>query len=138
MSDPSIVAQLPLWVENDLPPEKALKSSHLHDFWSQPEGLSLFVKDSPTTMRLLQLLGALQWEHFPERDLEQAWRFPTIPFATLAAAELIRINEGLPSMAHLHRFLLEHPGLIWLLGFPLQPAPNHPLGFNALGRGFDQ
>jgi len=133
MSDPSIVAQLPLWAESDLLPQKALKSSHLHDFWSQPEGLPVFVTASPTTMRLLQLLGRLRWEHFPERDLEQAWRFPTIPWASLAAAELIRLHEGLPSMAHLHRFLLEHPGLIWLLGFPLQRAPHHALGFNALG-----
>jgi hypothetical protein len=74
----------------------------------------------------------LRWGQFPERDLRHAWRFPTIPFATLAAAELIGLNEGLASMGHLHQFLLEHPGLIWLLGFPLHPAPNHPLGFNAL------
>ena len=133
MSDQTIVAQLPLWAESDLPPQKAQKTSHLHDFWSQPEGLPVFVKDSPTTMRLLQLLGPLQWEHFPERDLQHVWRFPTIPFATLAAAELIRLNEGLTSMGHLHRFLLEHPGLVWLLGFPLQPAPHHALGFNVLG-----
>ena len=34
-------------------------------------------------------------------------------------------------MGRLHRFLLEHPSLVWLLGFPLVPAPNPPLGFNA-------
>lgn len=34
-------------------------------------------------------------------------------------------------MGEVHRYLLEHPGFIPLLGFPLVPAPNHPLGFNA-------
>lgn len=131
MPDPTIVVQLPLWSEQALPPKKALKSSRLHEFWLTPELLPAFVKESPTTLRLLQLLGRLDWEHFPERDLSHAWRFPTIPFSSLAAAELIRLNEGLMSMGHLHQFLLEHPGLIWLLGFPLHPAPNHPLGFNA-------
>lgn len=50
----------------------------------------------------------------------------------LIAAELIKLNESLPSTFKLKRFLLEHPGFISLLGFPLVPAPNHPLGFNAL------
>jgi len=132
MTDPILEVQLPLWPENALPPKKALKSSRLHDFWLNPADLPAFVTESPTTMRLLQLLGPLPWDQFPERDLDHAWRFPTIPFAALAAAELIRLNEGLRSIGKLHQFLLEHPGLIWLLGFPLQPAPNHRLGFNAL------
>ena len=132
MTHSTIVTQLPLWPESALPPKKALKSSHLHDFWLTPDRLPAFIKESPTTLRLLQLLGPLPWEQFPDRALHHAWRFPTIPFATLAAADLIRLNEGLTSMSHLHQYLLEHPGLIWLLGFPLQPAPNHPLGFNAL------
>jgi hypothetical protein len=131
MTDPTIVAQLPLWPENALPPKKALNSSRLHDGWLAPDRLPAFVKESLTTLRLLQLLGPLPWEQFPERDLQHAWRFPTIPFVALAAAELIRLNENLPSVSHLHQFLVEHPGLIWLLGFPLHPAPNHPLGFNA-------
>ena len=131
MTDPTIVVQLPLWPENALPPKKALNSSRLHDSWLAPDRLPAFVKESLTTLRLLELLGPLPWEQFPERDLYHAWRFPTIPFVALAAAELIQLNESLPSMSHLHQFLVEHPGLIWLLGFPLHPAPNHPLGFNA-------
>ena len=110
---------------------QSLNSSRLHDGWLAPDRLPAFVNESLTTLRLLQLLGPLPWEQFPERDLHHAWRFPTIPFGALAAAELIRLNENLPSVSHLHQFLVEHPGLIWLLGFPLHPAPNHPLGFNA-------
>jgi hypothetical protein len=81
----------------------------------------------------LELLSPLDWEHFPERNLERNWGQATVPYAALAAAELIRLNEGLPSMGHLWRLVLEHPGFIWLLGFPIQLAPETELGFNALG-----
>jgi hypothetical protein len=83
-------------------------------------------------MRCLELLSPLDWEHFPERDLRRNWGQAAIPYAARAAAELIRLNEGLPSMGHLWRLLLEHPGFIWLLGFPVQPAAEMPLGFDAL------
>ncbi len=33
-------------------------------------------------------------------------------------------------MGYLHRYLIEQPGFIWLLGFPLAPAPETALGFN--------
>jgi len=83
-------------------------------------------------MRCLTLLSPLDWAHFPERNLQRNWGRMTIPDAALTAAELIRLNEGLPSMGHLWRFLIEHPGFIWLLGFPVQFGPEMPLGFNAL------
>jgi len=82
-------------------------------------------------MRNLELLGPLDWTNFPERNLERDWGQSQIPFAALAAAELIKLNDGRSSWGDLRRYLVEHPGFIWLLGFPLVPAPNHPLGFNA-------
>jgi hypothetical protein len=87
---------------------------------------------SPTIMRCFELLSPLDWAHFPERNLQRNWGQVTIPYAALAAAEVIRLNEGLPSMGHLWRFLIEHPGFIWLLGFPLRPAPETLLGFNPM------
>ena len=44
------------------------------------------------------------------------------------AAELVKLNEGLRSMGHLRRYLVEHPALVWLLGFPLSPDPAMPHG----------
>ncbi len=44
----------------------------------------------------------------------------------------MRLNEALPSLRGLRRFLSEHPGFIWLFGFPLQLTPETPLGFNPL------
>jgi hypothetical protein len=78
----------------------------------------------------LDLIGLLDWAHFPERNLHCNWGQVTIPYVALAAAELIRLNETLPSMHRLRRFLIEHPGFIWLFGFPVAPAPENPLGFN--------
>jgi len=39
-------------------------------------------------------------------------------------------NEDLVSMGDcLHRYLVEHPAFIWLLGFPLVPSSQHAWGF---------
>ncbi len=81
-------------------------------------------------MRCLELLSPLDWAHFPERNVQRNWGRTTIPYVALIAAELVCLNEGLPSMGYLHRYLIEHPGFIWLLGFPLAPAPETALGFN--------
>jgi hypothetical protein len=131
MTDPSIVVQLPLWPDGHWPAKKPEKTSNLHAFWQHPELQPGFVRQCPVAQRLLALLGPLNWCAFPERDLRPLWRYPTIPWSSLAAAELIRLNEAKPAMASLHQLLIEHPALIWLLNFPRTPAPNHPLGFNA-------
>jgi hypothetical protein len=78
----------------------------------------------------LDLLGPLHWAEFPERDLARNWGQPTLPYAALAGAWLIQLNEGLVSMSLLRRYLVEHPVLIWLLGFPLTAAPELPWGFD--------
>jgi len=132
MTDPTIVNQLPLWPDSCLPPKKPKRKPNLHTFWQHPERWPAGVSASLTVQRGLDLLGPLDWDNFPERNLDRNWGQTTIPFSTLAASELLSLDEGLTSIERLHRHLLEHPGFIALLGFPLRPAPNHPLGFNAL------
>ena len=131
MSDSLIVCQLPLFPEALLSSKMAENKPNLHGYWQQREGLPEFVSECPTVMRCLELLGPLHWDTFPERDLQRNWGQATIPYAALAAAELIKLNEAIPSLKLLRRFLVEHPAFIWLLGFPLTPAPRHRLGFNA-------
>ena len=131
MTGNPIVTQLPLLSAELLPPKKAEKQHSFHTFWQQPERLPRFVAQCPTARRYLDLLGPLPWDTFPERNLQRQWRHPPIPFQTMALAELIRLEEGHGSLNKLHRFLEEHPSLVWLLGFPLYPAPQTPLGFNA-------
>jgi len=131
MTDQPSVAQLALFPETLLPPKTLGKSPALHTSWRPAQDWPACVRESPTILRCLALLGPLDWEGFPERNVQRNWGQPTLPYTALVAAELIRLNEDLPSTQKLRRFLVEHPGFIWLLGGPLVPAPNHPLGFNA-------
>ncbi len=130
MTGSPIVTQLPLWTFSPESKKTSVKPLDLRTLWQLPQHLPACVTDSPTIMRGLDLLGPLDWAHFPERNLQRHWGQFQIPLAALAAAELVRLNETIPSMRKLRRFLLEHPGFIWLFGFPLARAPEMPLGFN--------
>jgi hypothetical protein len=115
MSDQPCVAQLPLFPETLLPPQTAIKPPSLHIYWLHAHALPPSVSDSPTILRCLELLGPLDWDGVPERNLRRNWGQFTIPYTALIAAELIKLNESLPSTYKLKRFLLEHPGFISLL-----------------------
>ena len=132
MIDPTRVAQLLLFPETLLPPKTATKPPSLHTCWLHSRDLPAGVSESLTIRRCLDLLGPLDWDGVPERNLLRNWGQVSIPHTALIAAELIKLNESLPSTHKLKRFLVEHPGFISLLELPLVPAPNHPLGFNAL------
>lgn len=99
---------------------------------AQPNAvLPSFVAADPVARRYLDLLGPLDWDHFPERPGNRPWPGPApAPRAPYVAAELVKLNEGLRSMGHLRRYLAEHPALVWLLGFPLVPDPTAPHGFD--------
>ena len=106
------------------------KRPDLHSAYLHPEKLPQFVKDCPSAMRMLDLLGPIPWDQFPERDLERFWGQTTIPHAAFCLACLIKLNEDLVSMGDLHRYLIEHPAFIWLLGFPLVPSSKYACGFD--------
>jgi hypothetical protein len=92
--------------------------------------LPAFVAADPVARRYRDLLGPLDWAHFPERPTNRPWPGPTpAPRAPYVAAFLVKLNEGLRLMGHLRRYLLEHPALVWLLGFPLVADPTAPCGF---------
>jgi hypothetical protein len=99
---------------------------------AQPNAvLPQFVAADPVAGRYLDLLGPLDWDHFPERPCNRPWPGPEpAPRAPYVAAVLVKLNEGLPSMGHLRRYLAEHPALVWLLGFPLVADPTSPHGFD--------
>jgi hypothetical protein len=54
-----------------------------------------------------------------------------MPLASLAAAYLVKLDQHLTSIGHLRQYLVEHPALVWMLGFPLVPAPQSVWGFEA-------
>jgi hypothetical protein len=82
-------------------------------------------------MRHLQLLGPLDWANFPERTPQTNWGAPVLPYAPFAAACLVKLEQRIPYLSHLRNYLVEHPALVWVLGFPLVPSSRYPWGFDA-------
>jgi hypothetical protein len=95
-----------------------------------PDQLPAFVRTSTIAMRYLRLLGSLAWHQFPERNLLRNWGQPTVPYAPFAAACLVKLNQGLTYMSDLRDYLVDHPALMWVLGFPLVPSPHFTWGFD--------
>ena len=110
---------------------KRHKQRHnLHQLARQPDLLPSFVQQSAVAMRYINLLGDLDWEHFPERDLETDWGMPAVPFASFVAACLVKLDQQFVYMSHLHQYLVEHPALVWVLGFPLKSSAKYAWGFD--------
>ncbi len=93
--------------------------------------LPTIVAQCPVARRYLDLLGSLDWAHFPERPANHPWPGPQpAPRVPYVAAYLVKLNQGLRSMGDLRRYLCEHPALVWVLGFPLAPDQASPHGFD--------
>lgn len=100
-------------------------------YWAAPPAdLPPFVQHSPVARRYLALLGPLAWDQVPPRAGHPNGHPHPLPYAAFAAACLIKLDQQLVSMGALRRYLLEHPALVWLCGFPLQPSAAFPWGFN--------
>ena len=85
--------------------------------------LPRFVADCPVARKYLDLLGPLDWDHFPERDPNRPWPGPQpAPRAPYVAAFLVKLDQGKRYMTHLRDYLVQHPALVWILGFKLAPS----------------
>jgi len=137
MTSPSIVPQLrfvnqlPAWCRQALlRRNRHLKRRDLHQLALDPTVLPRFVRESAVAMRYLHLLGPLAWSHFPERDLETDWGMPTVPYAPFVAACLVKLDQQKVYMSKLREYLVEHPALVWVLGFPLVASSRYACGFD--------
>ncbi len=88
-----------------------------------------FVRDCSITMRALPWLRLLDWKALPLPGPQHWYGREPVPMAAYIGAFLVKLDQGLPTIGHLHRFLLEHPALIWALGFPLVTGGG-PYGFD--------
>ncbi len=101
-------------------------------YWAHhPAHLPDFVQHSTVAMHYVQLLGVLDWECFPERDLQTRWTHAPVPYAPFVAACLVKLDRQLPHMSQLRQFLVDNPALLWVLGFPLVSSKETPWGFDA-------
>lgn len=90
-----------------------------------------WVATDPLVHKYRALLADLPWHHFPERPDDRPWPGPEPdPRAPFVAAYLVKLHEDKRYMSDLRDYLLEHPALVYLLGFPRQPDPTSPHGFN--------
>lgn len=109
-----------------LPPQRSLT------YWAHHlDQLPDFVQQSTLTLRSIRLLGLLDWEHFPERDLQCRWTRAPVPYAPFVAACLVKLDQHVPHLSGLHQLLTDNPALIWALGFPVRPSERTPWGFDA-------
>jgi hypothetical protein len=107
------------------------KQSTRLDYWAEhPQLLPSFVRQSPVAHRYLELLGPLPWTDFPQRDTHLNGYDQPMPYTAFAAICLVKLDQHLVSMGHLRQYLVDHPALLWLLGFPLIPEAKLPWGFN--------
>jgi hypothetical protein len=103
----------------------------LNNLLHHPELLPGFVTASPVAMRYLDLLGPLAWSQFPERNLHWPVNATIVPYAALAAACLVKLDQHLSCMGQLRQFLVEHPALVWAFSFPLSSSKRYPWRFDA-------
>jgi hypothetical protein len=92
--------------------------------------LPAWVADDPVVQKYRALLGDLPWDQFPERPTDHPWPGkPPHPRAPFVAAYLIKLHEGKRYMGQLRTYLIEHPALVYWLGFARVPDPTAPHGF---------
>jgi hypothetical protein len=120
------------WLQHIVQPPLPVVRPPLDQLAALPEEqLPVLVRQCPIAMRYLRRLGTLNWSHFPQRPGRRVWPGPKpAPRSPFVAAFLVKIEEQKPSMGSLRTFLVEHPALIWLFGFPLVADPNNPWGFD--------
>ncbi len=99
--------------------------SHLAE---QQEQLPQWIRDTPLAMRYLRFLAPLDWTRIPSRALTHEPPIEPLPYAPFLAACLVKVDQQIRSMARLRQYLVDHPALTWMLGFPLVPSSASPWG----------
>jgi hypothetical protein len=95
------------------------------------KSLPRFVQECPVALKYLGLLGQLDWSRFSERPEQRfALDESPLPYVYLTAAYLVKIEQHLTYVADLRVYLVEHPALVWVLGFPLKSLAEYSWGFD--------
>ncbi|MFQ5613435.1 MAG: hypothetical protein ACE5H9_15015 [Anaerolineae bacterium] len=113
------------------PPPVPLERPSLSQLAQPGANLPRFVAECAVACKYLGLLGSLDWDNFPERPADRPWPGPKPQArAPFVAAYLVKLDQHLRYMTHLRQYLVEHPALVWVLGFPLMPCDEFSWGFD--------
>jgi hypothetical protein len=124
-----LTISVPIWLRQRQPTQ----GTTLFELARLPESrLPRFVRESRLAMDYLRLLGPLNWRGFPDRPDQRFYPdCPPLSYASFVAAYLIKIDQGIGSLGGLRQYLVDHPALTWILGFPLVSSSAFSWGFNA-------
>ena len=129
-----VVAEMRQWMLERLaapPAPVPLTRPHLAQLARPDAELPACVAACPVARRYLDLLGSLDWDHFPERYRHRPWPGSTpAPRAPFVAAYLVKLDQDKRYMSDLRSYLVDHPALVWVLGFPLVASAVQPWGFD--------
>jgi len=93
--------------------------------------LPTWVASDPVVQDYRARLGDLPWARFSERPSDRPWPgHQPDPRAPFVAAYLVKLHEGKRSMSDLRTCLINHPALVYWLGFPRVRDPRAPHGFD--------
>ncbi len=95
----------------------------------EPATWPAFVRNCPVAVPILEQLRLLNWERVPLTHRQWFNREP-VPLPAYMGAFVVKLDQQLSTFAHLRRFLMAHPALIWGLGFPLHKLGRSPYGFD--------
>ena len=104
---------LPLSRHNDVTPV------HLPRLMCADDQLPRFVRECATTMAVIDKFRLLAWEQIAHPVSCQWFGKQPVPLVAYVGAFLVKIDQKLSSTSQLRRFLVQHPALVWALGFPL-------------------
>lgn len=93
--------------------------THLPRLMYPDDQLPRFVQECATTMSLISKFRLLAWDEVARPLACQWFGKQSVPLVAYIGAFLVKCEQKLASVSHLRRFLVQHPALIWALGFPL-------------------
>lgn len=89
-----------------------------------------YVQRCRLTQRTIAQFRLLDWSLLPTTLADRKQGQRVVPLCAYIGAYLVRLEQQLSSFGHLRSFLVDHPGLLWALGFPSTETGNHHTPFD--------
>ena len=99
-------------------------------FRQSKEKCPQFVQQCATTQKLINFLLIFDWDCLQISQKTSIFHAHSVSIATYISSLLVKTYLHQPTMPQFRNFLIEHPALIWALGYPLYPAPDQYYGFD--------